>query len=494
MSVIRKQTIIGSIYLYTGVGLGFIITGVLFPKILSADQIGLLRLLVSYSAIFSQFASLGWPRITARMFPYFRNKKEKHNGFFFLLLIVGLIGFCIAVIIFYLLKPVIISVNIEKSALFLDYINYLIPFILATLFFSLLEAYARVLYYSVEGTFAREVFQRIITLIGILLFFFNYLDFNEFVVFYLISRALPIVFLFLFLLSKKEISIKPQFKTLLDKKFVKTIISVGLYGIIGGFVYNLILNVDSIIVGSMLGTGATGVYSTTFFFGTLIIIPSRALRRTSSIFIADAWKDNDLNKIREIYYKSSINQFLSGLLLLIIIWINIHNILNFLPEEFAKGKYVILFIGLARLADAFSGNSSVIISLSKYYKVSTLFSSISLVLIIVTNLIFIPAWGISGAAFATFITLFITMIIKYLFLKIKYHLKIYDIKHVFIILSGLIAYMINELVPVHENLYLDIIIRSIPVVIVYFMLIYSFKVSEDINDLSNKLISRLLKK
>ena len=493
MATIRNQTIFGTIFLYIGVLLGFTITGVLFPKILSTDQIGLLRLLVSYSAIFSQIASLGWPTVTNRMFPYFRNKENIHNGFFFLLIVIAIVGLIFSIIIFFILKPWIVSINIEKSSLLLEYINYLIPFIFATLLFSFFDTYTQVLFHSVEGTFAREVFQRIVTLTSIVLFFYNIIDFKTFVIMYLIARLSSIAILLIFLIIKKEISFKPNLK-FLDKALVKTIVSVGLYGIIGSIVYNTILNIDSIIVGSMLGIGSTGIYATSFFFGTLIIIPTKALRRISSIFLATAWKNNDLKQIRDIYYKSSINQCLISLIILILLMVNLDNIFKFLPEEFAEGRYVILFVGLAMLTESFGGNSGVIISLSKYYKTGTLFSLINLTLIIVTNFIFIPIWGITGAAFATFSTMTFSMMIRYIFLQSKYQLKIYDYKHLIILIIGLAAFFINKLIPVNENLYIDVIIRSAVVVTVYILLAYFTKVSFDFNELTNTFISKLRKK
>jgi len=493
MATIRNQTIFGTIFLYIGVLLGFTITGVLFPKILSTDQIGLLRLLVSYSAIFSQIASLGWPTVTNRMFPYFRNKENIHNGFFFLLIVIAIVGFIFSILIFFILKPWIVSINIEKSSLLLEYIYYLIPFIFATLVFSLLDTYSRVLFHSVEGAFAREVFQRIVTLVSIVLFFYNIIDFKTFVIMYLIARFSSIAILLVFLFIKKEISFKPNLK-FLDKDFVKTIVSVGLYGIIGSIVYNTILNIDSIIVGSMLGIGSTGIYATSFFFGTLIIIPTKALRRISSIFLATAWKNNDLKQIRDIYYKSSINQFLISLIILILLMVNLDNIFKFLPQEFAEGRYVILFVGLAMLTESFGGNSGIIISLSKYYKIGTVFSLINLSLIVVTNFIFIPIWGIAGAAFATFSTMTFSMIIRYIFLQVKYQLKIYDHKHILIIIIGLAAFFINKLIPVNDNLYIDVAIRSTVIASIYAILIYLFKISFDVNEVVNLFISKLRKK
>ena len=85
----------------------------------------------------------------------------------------------------------------------------------------------------------------------------------------------------------------------------------------------------------------TGVYTIAFYFGTLVVIPSRPLLKISGTLIADAWKDNDLKKINNIYYKSCINQFIIGGFLFLGIWANIDNILTILGPDYQQSKWVI---------------------------------------------------------------------------------------------------------------------------------------------------------
>ena len=93
MGIIQKQAIRGTIYSYIGVGVGFLITGILFPKFLDLEVIGLLSLLVAYSVIFSQLGSLGFGGVINRLFPYFRDKESGHQGFLVIALGISLIGF-----------------------------------------------------------------------------------------------------------------------------------------------------------------------------------------------------------------------------------------------------------------------------------------------------------------------------------------------------------------------------------------------------------------
>ena len=109
MGVIQKQSQSGTIYSYVGVVLGFITTGYLWPKVFSTDEIGLMRILVSYAVLFSQFASFGVNSISVKLFPYFRTNDGKHHGFLGLTSLISLSGLIISVIIFILLKLWIID-------------------------------------------------------------------------------------------------------------------------------------------------------------------------------------------------------------------------------------------------------------------------------------------------------------------------------------------------------------------------------------------------
>ena len=160
MGIIERQTIKGTAYSYIGVALGFVTTGLLFPRILQTEQIGLLSILVAYSVILSQFGSLGFNSVTTRLFTYFRDDENRHNGFLFIALAVTLIGFILTCVFFIIIEPRLIEKSLEKSPLFADYSFYIIPLIFFTLLFSILDNYYKVLYNVTIGSFLKELFQK----------------------------------------------------------------------------------------------------------------------------------------------------------------------------------------------------------------------------------------------------------------------------------------------------------------------------------------------
>ncbi len=107
MGIIQQQALKGTFFLYSGVVIGFLST-IAITHSLSSSQYGLVSLLISYSDILSQVATLGFPIAIGRLFSYFRNPKKQHNGFFFIILIIViLLGSTTGLILYYSLKPLI---------------------------------------------------------------------------------------------------------------------------------------------------------------------------------------------------------------------------------------------------------------------------------------------------------------------------------------------------------------------------------------------------
>lgn len=490
MGVIQKQSISGTIYSYLGVLLGFITTGWLFPRILSTEEVGLLRILVSYSVLFAQFATLGINSVSVRLFPYFRDPGKKHHGFLGLTLLVGLVGFILSTGIYLLLKPLFISNAAGKSTLFIEYFYYVVPLILFTLLFYLFDTYFRVLYNAVKGIVYKEVIQRVLILAAILLYFFKVIDFEWLVILYVLAFVSPALFLMGALIKDKKFFIKPDLNYI-DHKMAREMRNVAFFGILASFSGVLVMNIDVIMVNQYLGLAAAGVYTIAFFFGTFILVPMRTMGKISSVVIADAWKIDDRKTIMDIYRKSSISLSIVGFLLFIGIWGNLDNIFHIIGNNYTAGKYVILFIGLANLSDLFMGVSPHIILNSKHYRWLSYLLFIFAILLIVTNILLIPRFGITGAALASLISKYIYNSLKFSLLYKKFKFQPFNYKHLEIILFAFLAWYLSTFIPVLNYFILDLVVRSLFISVAFLTPVYFFKVSEDINRKAQQILRKL---
>jgi len=488
MGIIISQSIRGSIWSYLGVIIGFITTSYLYPKYLTTDLVGLFGLLTSWAGLFSVFAALGFPGVTARMFPYFRDREKGHNGYLFLIFMMYLIGSLIFIGVFYFIRPWLVSSNLEKSALFSEYVNMLIPFTLFLLLYLQLDIFIKVLYDAVYGIFASEFVQRLLILLVTLLFIFHVFDVHQLIIAFVAANCMRGVMMLYYLIDRGQFHIKPNL-SFISKPLRREIWDVGTFAILNSVGNSFIFNIDKIIINQIMGLSATGVYTIAFYFGVLVSIPSRTLLRIGGTLIADAFRNNDLDFIEDIYRRSSLNQFIVGALLFGGIVINIENILTILGPDYTNGRWVIILIGAGHLIDMMTGTNAQIIAYSRYFRTSLYFLIILIALVIINLFIFVPLWGLTGAAFAISLAIMINNIMRFSFVKYKFKMQPFTRNTSIVALILLLALGINYLIP-QMPLIADLIIRSLFFTLTFGGLIFRLHISEDINNIIKKFLKK----
>lgn len=492
MGIVAKQTIRGSIWSYLGVLMGFVTTTYLYTQYLTTEAIGLFGLLVAISTIASGLASLGMNGVTNRLFPYFRNSETGHNGYLITALIPQLIGFCLFVLFYFLYRDKLVENNIEKSALFAEYIYLIIPITFFLIIFGLLDNYIKLLYNAVIGTFLQEFFQRFLILITVVLYILKILTFHQLIIGYTVAISIKSVVILWYLWKKGELSLQPNFG-FINLKLRKEMIDVALFSVIGGLGSMVVFNIDKIVINQLLNLSNTGIYTIALYFGTLVIIPSRPLLKISGTLIADAWATNNINEIKAIYYKSCITQFIIGGFLFLGIWANIDNILAILGPDYIQSKWVIFFVGIGYLFDMLTGANGHVIQFSKYYRVALVFIIFLVVVVLFLLYTLIPLWGITGAAIAIAAALFLNNLMRYVFLLKKYQMQPFNSKFLVVLAFYVVLYFGLTFFP-QQSLGIDIIIRGTIIVIfsgIFFMVV---PVSEDLINIRNKLLSVLTMK
>lgn len=490
MGVIKRQTIRGSVYSYLGVLVGFFTTALIMPRLMTQEQIGLTNILVAVSAIYSQFSTLGFTKVIERLFSYFRDKDKNHNGFVFLTIAVGMAGFLLSLISFFILKPYIIESNIQKSPLLVEYIWYLVPLIFFRMFFLLLDSYNKMLFDATTGTFLSDLFYRLGNLALLIAFFFKLINFPQFVFGYVFVLSFPAIYLAGLLIYRRQFNLQPNLE-FIQPPLRKEMISLSVYGIIGGLSSVALLNIDTIMLNEYYNLSMTGIYSISFFFGTIILIPNKALGKISSTIIADAWKDNDLKTIDDIYFKSSINQLFAALLLFILMVTNLHNIFKILPPQYSDGEWVIILIALSNLIVASTGVSVQIIGTSHKYKIQTYSMGVLVLLVVIFYTIFIPLWGMVGAALGSLLSVSGASLLRVFYLKRNMNLFPYRMIHLKCVAIGILAFVPGKIIPVLDNFIIDLFIRCSAISVVFIGLCYYFNISADLNQMADKLLKQI---
>jgi O-antigen/teichoic acid export membrane protein len=488
MGIIIRQGLKYSSVAYVGVLIGAFNTLWVYPKFLSPEQIGLLRLVQTIGLFVATFVQLGAGHLIDRFFPVFRTEDRTHNGMLPFLLLYATGGFFLFSLVYLLFRDVWLSIYAENSPELNQYFYLIIPLVLFIIYQLVLEAYSRANLRIVIPAVIREVFLKIGTLALIAAYVLQLISFYELIVYLVGVYGLMVLLLLAYLANLKVLHLKLNVR-FLNRALLKEMAVYGGYILLGGAGSLIITNIDTLMLGSLLGTREVAIYTIAFFIGTVIEVPRRAISQISTPLLSRAWTENRMDVIEDIYTKSSINQFIAGAFLFLGIWCNVDAIFNLIPngEIYRPGKYVILFIGLARLFDMATGVNSEIILQSRYFRFNLILTAVLAGLLAATNLIFIPTYGINGAAFATALSVFLYNIIKYLFLWIKFRIQPFTYKTLVLLLIIGITFFSASVVPLPEPLpaetFINIILRSVVITLVFGGLTLLFGVSGDANHL-----------
>jgi len=358
------------------------------------------------------------------------------------------------------------------------------------MFFLLLDTYNKMLFDATTGTFLSDLFQRIGNLVLLVAFFFNWINFPQYVFGYVVTLCFPAVYLAGLLLYRKQFNIEPKLD-FIQPPLKKEMITLSFFGLLSGLSAVALKQLDTILLNGYFNLSLAGIYNISFYFGTIILIPAIAIGKISSTIIADAWKNNDLETIQDIYYKSSINQLFAALLLFILMVTNLHNIFEILPPEYSGGEWVIVLIALSNLIVASTGASVQIIGTSHKFKIQTYSMAGLVVLSIILYMIFIPLWGMFGAALVSLLSVSASSLLRVFYLQQNMKLYPYRQTHLKCLAAGLLAFAIGKLIPAVDNYFFDLILRCSAVSLVFVGACYFLRISDDVNQVIDKVLKMM---
>ncbi|WP_186756889.1 lipopolysaccharide biosynthesis protein [Echinicola salinicaeni] len=491
MGIIRKQSSQTTIIAYAGILIGFVGSALLRPKILTEGEIGLLQLVLNTTALFASIFTLGTNLTTLKMVPEFKNKPEKKKSFITFSLLVGLVGTLLAIPTFLATKDFIFQTQdggfegFHYNGTFYWGILVVIGF---RVFQYILDAYLRTNHQPLPGVFADSVIQKFLPIIGLIIFYFQWMDFQQLIYFNLAIFFIPVMISFLFLKRTKAFTLgKPGPFTQSEKRNIAGISSSGVLEILSG---GLILYIDSYMIQWLIGEDAVGIYTTLFFFGVVISVPAKAIRRVSIVTISESMAEGDYANIQNIYRKSSQTLLVIGGLIFLCVWGNRYSIGGYLGESYALALPVLLFTALAQLVDNITSVNYQIIAVSKHYYYNLFMGFLTLALLILSNYLLIPKMGVVGAAMASLISMILINGMRYWFLRNKYNLSPFSWESLKTLAIIGITWLIIDLVPNIDNIYLNLLIKGVIVLALYIPTVYLSKCSPDFNVVMDKYLKK----
>lgn len=495
MGIIRRQSIYSTLISYFGVVIGFLSSAVFMPILFSPSQVGLVKLIVAVTGIFSSIFSLGVAQMLYRYYPRYRDNSSMISHLFYYSLRLTSLGVLIALPFYFFTNYNLLNIDvstegIDKSMFFIIAVFIAIC---ARLFYNAIFGFIRMTGQIVIDAYVQNIFLKGGMLLLIGLYFFQVISFSNYIYLLLVLYLMFPLILLLYLKFNKDL---PSYTKGVrfekgEKLELRKLSIYGTLSTLGGSIY---LYLDTLMVNEFLGEAEVGIYGTMFLFGIIINIPARVVKSVAQSVISNSLTKNDVANVNKVYLKSSSSLLVIGGFLFIGVWVNLYSVYGYLPSDYHGSEYVVLFIALAQLIDMVFGVNSEIINASKMYRLNTYFIFISIIIAVIANLLLIPKFGVSGAAFATFLAFLSVNLIRMVTVYRLFKIHPFTGRTLLTVVIIVSVTLILEIIPNVENYILNLFFKGALVILIYVPLVYALKLSEDINEVFDKYLSKIFKK
>lgn len=491
MGVIQRQAIKNFFTTYLGIAIGFVSLIWIQPNFLSKEQLGLTRLIYSFSMLVAMFVPLGIGNATTKYFPLFKNAEKGHYGYLVFMLLFPLLGFSVAALGLYLFKDFVFAQYANESPLFIDFYFYVFPLTLILALTSCLNVYCYANYKSTIPAFLNDVVSRLLIIAVVTAFYFKWLTLHQLIACYVGVYALQMVAVMVYIFVFDTLTFRIDRTYFKEKNFLK-LINYGLLLWFAGVASIGLKYFDSIMIGKYMPLAFVGVYTIAAFIPTVIEAPLTAIEKIAAAKISFAWAENNRVEILEIYKKSTLYMLLLGGLLFLGINVNIKTLLSFLPQGYEAGAPVVLILSVGTLFNMATGLNAPILFNSDKYRYGAWMLIALAALSLVLQMLFIPRMGIIGAACATAASYMFYNCVLFWFVYKYFNLQPFDKTNVYVLLLIILLFMLHYIMPQLSNPFLDILYKSFSITLLYIVVLIKMQFVPEFNRHIPSYIRKLL--
>jgi O-antigen/teichoic acid export membrane protein len=477
MGIVFKQSLNNTLILFLGFTIGGLNVLFLYTHFLEAEYFGLITFLLSTANMIMPLIVFGMQHTIIKFFSAYQNKQEQDNFLLTAVLLPMLIIIPLAFlgVIFYQQ----IAAFLARENMIIEKYTYTIFFTAIFMgYFEVFYAWSRVQMKSVFGNFIKEVFARICVSILLFAVYFGWIDAEQFIYAVVIVYLLRMIIMKVYALNLYTPKI--EWKGL--PKNIKEILSFSLYIIMAGSAGTILLEIDKFMIPQMKHIAEVAYYSVGVYIASVIGIPSRAMQQIINPITARELNKNNMVEVKNLYQKSSLNLLIVGGLLFLLINTNIEELYRIIDrEEYSVGIYVVLVISISELIKLSIGTNGAILTNSRYYKMLFYYAIGMAISVVVLNRILIDFMGIQGAALATLLVVALFSLMKVIYVGKKMKMQPFTVKTIVLLLIITIMFMIFYFIDLPFNAYLNILIKSSLITVIFVFLVIKLKLSVDMN-------------
>ncbi len=482
MGIVFRQSIKGSIAIFGGILLGALYTyysSVVFSK----TELGGIRNLVNQGAVIQLFFLAGCANLLNPYILQWKQGDERRSVLITIALAVPLLLAILSCVPYFLLKDAIISKYQVKDRPFVaSFYTWLLPLSSLLSYMTLLEYYLNSQFKAAVAMFMREVVLRLCFLSLLTLYAFHYIDLNSFVVGTVVIHTVPLAFLIYFARQTVDFRLSTNWKAL-SKAEYRSILHYAWFHLLTSATLNLVSYVDAIMLGPLSRSGLddVAVYLNAQFLISIMYAPFRAMTAAAFPKLAEAYLAGAKDHMHDLFNRSGLNMLIMAIAMWLIVVCNLHNAVAILPGGYSAIAPIVIILSLGRVVDMGTGLNTELISVTRYYKFNFRLAFMILLSVIVFDRIFIPHYGIYGAAWVASLTMVAANIIKMLFLYRNTGLHPFSRHTLTILLAGAVSFGVSFTIPHLTNPVADACVRSAVLLLIYTLLLLVFRPSPDLH-------------
>lgn len=484
MGVIINQSIKNMVTTYIGFGIGAVNTLFLFTYFLDQQYYGLVSFLLSAANLIWPFLVFGVHSTLIKFFSSYKTRGDQDRLLNFVLIIPAVVGLILGVfgLLFY---NYLLDYFKGENSLVQPYVWLIFVISLSTAYFEVFFSWSKIYYKSAFGNLMKEVFHRFCISALLFAFYFKWITVETFI--YSISGVFLLrtilMALYAFSLHRPKLSLR----------FPENLSPVLKYSsliLLAASVATVLLDLDKVMIEHYLPIENVAIYGIAVYIATVISVPQKAMHQITNPLTAEMLNNKDKSALKDLYERSSLNLLIvSGL---IFVWIitNVNALYELIPEQYEISILIVLLISLVKLFDNLLGNNNSILFNSDHYRIVLGVGVILVIVAFLLNILFIPQFGIEGAALASFIAFALYNTSKLFIVYNKFRIHPFTIKTFWTLFIVTVFSLGFYFIDFPFNSIIEIGIKGILSGIFYLMIIYNFNYSEDIN----RIISRFIKR
>lgn len=483
MGIVFRQSVKATIVTLTGAVLGALVVWV-GTKVFSKPELGLVTNLTLAGAIVQLLVILGTANLVLVYMQRYKYEDDRRKALLTLAVVTATVGTLIFSVLYFAFKDYVIQLYNEEDQLLIAEYYYLLPILV--FFWGLMTIFDQYLISHVKisiPTFSREVILRFLNLTLLGLVFLNTISFHQYVISYACIYAIPMLIMVAVSTKTKGFGFTFNFKLFSWAEY-KDMIHFSWYHLLVGASLTLLNFIDTLMLGPLdsNGIGAAAVYGVATFISSVTYMPYRAMANSSIPILNQAYIEKDNAKVNDLFSRAGINIFIAAIAMFLLIGLNLDNAVAILPLGYEAVKPLVIILMIGKVIDMATGLNNELISISKHYKFNFRVGVLLLVMVFVLDRIFIPQYGVVGAAWVATFSLAVFNAFKMIFLYRKMKLYPFTNKTWLVLVAAAITGAIGYIVPFILNPIVDTIVRSCVIMFIYCISLMWLRPSQDLSD------------